>query len=271
MNIQLPLRGRSIITLSALLILKNSAAQPTLFINQNCNKQLEFLGLVKKNNPVRLHLGCGEQRLPGYINIDFSPASHTAQKNSGADCFADITTLSFSLGSIDEVRLHHVFEHFDRIMALALLCTWHRWLKQGGSLILETPDMHKCAQLLANPTLSYKDKEVVARHLFGSHEASWALHKDGWYKEKFETVLQLLGFQIVQSVNLNTNSLVPNIAIQAVKVNNFDTETLIHKAQAILRYSLVDNSASEESIWIAWREILEQNLKKLGFYSSLVL
>lgn len=29
----------------------------------------------------------------------------------------------------------------------------------------------------------------MLRHVFGSHEAYWAIHKDGWYNEKFSTVL----------------------------------------------------------------------------------
>jgi hypothetical protein len=48
--------------------------------------------------------------------------------------------------------------------------------------------------MVVDPAVSYKDRQAVLRHVFGSHEAYWAIHKDGWYDEKFSTVLGALGF-----------------------------------------------------------------------------
>ncbi|MFO7733951.1 MAG: methyltransferase domain-containing protein, partial [Candidatus Aminicenantes bacterium] len=96
--------------------------------------------IARPNSPLRLHLGCGEVFLRNYVNIDFPPSSHTVQHKAVADVFADLKDLSFPAFSVDEVRLHHVFEHFDRPTSLALLCTWQQWLKIGGVLIIETPD-----------------------------------------------------------------------------------------------------------------------------------
>ena len=91
-----------------------------------------------KTSNMKLHLGCGERYLEGYINIDYPPEQHTVQQNTKVDHYADITKLNYPENSIDEVRLHHVFEHFDRATALALLCNWHTWLKPGGKLLIET-------------------------------------------------------------------------------------------------------------------------------------
>ena len=33
------------------------------------------------------------------------------------------------------------------------------------------------------------------RHLFGSHDAHWAVHCDGWYKSKFKECLLALGYR----------------------------------------------------------------------------
>lgn len=100
-------------------------------INDSPLEELRASGLWKEGQPLRLHLGCGEQRLEGYVNIDYPPSEHTVQTKTGADIFADITTLNFPTHSVDEIRLHHVFEHFDRATALALLIKWHSCLKIG--------------------------------------------------------------------------------------------------------------------------------------------
>ena len=86
-----------------------------------------------QERPIRLHLGCGEKYLEGYVNIDYPPDEHSVQVSSPADVYADITELSYEPGSVAEVRLHHVFEHFDRVTALSLLIDWYAWLEEGGA------------------------------------------------------------------------------------------------------------------------------------------
>src|SRR5712691_2949381 len=130
---------------------------------------------------MKLHLGCGHYYLEGYVNVDYPPADHSVQKTLRADLFRDLTTLSYPRGTVEEIRLHHVFEHFSRPVALALLCRWRDWLAPGGKLRIETPDLKASAWLLVSPFVCYEDKQEVIRHLFGSHEAHWAVHWDGWY------------------------------------------------------------------------------------------
>ena len=144
---------------------------------------------------MKLHLGCGTRYLEGYVNVDFPAAEHTVQAGLQADLYADITALSYPAGSVEEVRLHHVFEHFSRPVALALLCRWRDWLAPGGRLRIETPDLMASARLLVSPFRSYDKKQQVIRHLFGSHEARWAIHWDGWYRERFAVTLRALGYR----------------------------------------------------------------------------
>lgn len=146
----------------------------------------------------RLHLGCGTRYLEGYTNIDYPSNEHTVQSGLVADLYADIRQLQFSKDSIDEVRLHHVFEHFPRQIAIALLCRWTDWLKPGGMLHIETPDVMASAWALVSPLASYKERQQIIRHLFGSHEASWAAHWDGWYDERFRHTLSMLGYRNIR-------------------------------------------------------------------------
>lgn len=144
-----------------------------------------------KNNKVRLHLGCGRLYLQGYVNIDYPQESHTTITVK-ADRYADLRELEYPDGSVDEIRLHHVFEHFSRQWALTLLAKWRRWLKYDGTLIIETPDFDECVARYVSADLPYKIK--LQRHIFGSQEAHWAYHLDGWGEEKFKFVLKKFGF-----------------------------------------------------------------------------
>jgi hypothetical protein len=76
--------------------------------------------------PVRLHLTCDDQLLPGYINID-----------GCGDLCADIAALRFLQGSVDEIRVRHI-ERFSRLTALRLLIRYELWLKPGCPLLIET-------------------------------------------------------------------------------------------------------------------------------------
>jgi predicted SAM-dependent methyltransferase len=146
---------------------------------------------------MRLHLGSGEKYLEGYINIDFPEGEHSVMTPK-VDQYADIRTLTYPEGTVDEIRSHHLFEHFSRAEALKLLTHWRTWLKPGGLLVIETPDFTTSAALFVTAT-SMKRKFQLARHIFGSQEASWAIHKDYWDKEKFQFVLGEFGFTDIKT------------------------------------------------------------------------
>lgn len=163
---------------------------------------------------MKLHLGCGGTYLDGYINIDY-PVDDKTIMNVKADVFQDIRTLKYADNSVDEVRNHHLFEHFNRVDALKLLCEWRRWLKPGGRLVIETPDYFWCSFVfLFGP---HKYKMEVGRHVFGTQEATWANHLDFWYKGKFKKVLARLGFSNFKFSHPLYRNLLPNIKVECVK------------------------------------------------------
>ncbi len=165
---------------------------------------------------IRLHLGCGRRYLDGYVNVDFPPSEHTVQADLTADIHADIVSLRYLPATVGEIRLHHVFEHFDRPTALALLCRWRDWLRPGGTLRIETPDVSRSVLLLASPFTSYGDKQQVLRHLFGSHESHWAAHLDGWSAERFRRTLVALGYVDVRPTHTRWGVL-RNVEVEARK------------------------------------------------------
>ena len=147
---------------------------------------------------IRLHLGCGENYLGGYINVDLSQDNQPLMR-AKADICADIRELHYDDNSIDEIRSHHLLEHFSRQEALGLLLQWRRWLKPGGILHVETPDFESAVRTFIYASRVQRFK--IARHIFGSQEAEWAFHKDFWGKEKWRYVLSMLGFDNIRCVS----------------------------------------------------------------------
>lgn len=218
---------------------------------------------------MKLHLGCGRSYLEGYINIDFPPSEHSVQTDLVADRYEDITRLSYPDSSIDEIRLHHVFEHFSRPVALALLCRWRDWLRPGGLLRIETPDAMACFKLMTSPFRSFDSKQQVMRHLYGSHEASWAVHADGWYKEKFRISLEKLGFDEMKFITSKWGVL-RNIEVCAHRgIREFTSETYSAAVHELLQMSTVrvhtKNSRNPEGselqmldVWLGmWKDAYE--------------
>ncbi|MFN4276640.1 MAG: class I SAM-dependent methyltransferase [Ferrovibrio sp.] len=201
-------------------------------------------------NGTKLHLGCGQRYLDGYLNIDFPLNNHTVQQASVADLHADICGLHYAPGSIAEVRLHHVFEHFRRPVASALLATWHGWLADGGRLHIEVPDMLRTLLTLLHPLRSFNDRAVAERHLFGSHEADWAAHYEGYTAKDLCHMVKCFGFEPIE-IRRNGWKQTHNIEIIAVKPPGSALDHMT-AARTFLRNFLVDDTEGELALLETW-------------------
>lgn len=209
---------------------------------------------------LKLHLGCGTVYLPGYVNIDYPLDQQTSQHTSRTpvDLYADITTLQYASGIVDEVRLHHVFEHFNRITALRLLVEWYDWLTEGGILTIETPDFDRCVKAYLFGNTIAKGK--VMRHLFGSQDAYWAVHYDGWDKNKFKTYLSALGYRNLKFKFTAWHGTY-NITVQAQKSLPFTNLSERKRAvESLLHLSLVDDSSTEQKVLSVWMKAFNSAL-----------
>jgi hypothetical protein len=216
-------------------------------------------GLWQPGLPLRLHLGCGEQHFPGYINIDYAPAHHQVMQVA-ADAYGNLLQLNFPAGSVDEIRLHHVFEHFNRVTALSLLIKWHEWLKPGGKLRLETPDLMGSAKNLVAPGATWKTKIGAARHLAGDQADGWAYHLEHWFPERFEHTLAKLGFEGVETSTRtwNIEPFLANLEVTAQKVARSRNEQ-IAAAEELLWESTV--AEAERPTFEVWKRQLSGLLK----------
>ncbi len=210
---------------------------------------------------MKLHLGCGQKYFDGYLNIDYAPSEHTVMKETVADEFHNLLELKYPANSIDEVRLHHVFEHFPRSIAAALLASWNSWLKIGGVVRIEVPDFSATAKTIFNPFKSDKQKSVAMRHIFGSQEAHWAVHYDGYSKSNLKLLLEGFGFQPTKFISNSWNGTY-NIEVIATKRVNLDPAFALKSAELYLGRFMVDKSLSEQGQLFTWIQEYNDQLTK---------
>lgn len=221
-------------------------------------------GLYKEGTPLRLHLGCGATNISGYINIDFPQSEHPVMIPA-VDAEADIVNdLIFANDSVDEIRSHHLFEHFSRVIALAQLVKWHSWLKIGGILIIETPDFVGSINQLVSKDIEYKRKMAIVRHLTGDQSASWGFHQDQWWDERYETTLSKLRFRIVKIIHTQWNRwpYLSNITVEAMKLKDVDLSDQINACLELLKESMV--SEKETATFDVWKQQFAKLLEGIG-------
>ncbi len=201
---------------------------------------------------LRIHLGCGERYLEGYLNIDLPPAAHSIQQRSVADRHCDLLSLSMPAGSAQEVRLHHTFEHFQRPEACALLAGWRSWLVPGGRLRIEVPDLAGSAWQILNPIGRARSKAVARRHLFGSHEAAWAVHPEGYSAASLSGLVSRFGYTPVR-IDRSRWRGTRNFELLAARGEAaMDLSELDSAAASYLSQFLVDDSESERRLLEVW-------------------
>ncbi len=211
---------------------------------------------------MKLHLGCGEIYLEGYVNIDYPPSEHTVQTKSVVDEYHDITELRYPKESVEEIRLHHVFEHFSRPVYPALLASWWSWLKPGGLLRIEVPDFDRMARTVLSPLTSPKSKGKALRHIFGAQEASWAVHFEGWSGKRLAKVLKEFGFRVEKINRISWNGLY-NIEVFARKdPHPLTQQDFEEKAKEALSLYLVDDSETERRMLETWLKAYREQIKK---------
>jgi predicted SAM-dependent methyltransferase len=81
-----------------------------------------------------IDIGCGENKQPGFIGLDFRTASLV-------DIVADARCLPFRDKSFDHVFSSHTIEHFSHKEVDQVVAGWVRILKKGGVIEICCPDL----------------------------------------------------------------------------------------------------------------------------------
>lgn len=86
---------------------------------------------------MKLNLGCGANKLPGFINID-------SVKAFEPDFLHDVSQpLPYEDLSVDEIIADGLLEHFDKYVRFVVFYEWARVLKVGGVINLSVPNFEK--------------------------------------------------------------------------------------------------------------------------------
>lgn len=140
---------------------------------------------------MKLNVGCGNRRIPGYTGVDIVA-------REAADIVAPAYDIPLPDGSVDEIFACHVWEHFRLWECDDVIKEWRRLLKPGGALILELPNIIKCCQnLLSGRMRGGKHPHQLSYHgIFGDPRGKdpWMGHAWGWSPETLTEFLQVNGF-----------------------------------------------------------------------------
>lgn len=141
---------------------------------------------LRSAGDLRLHLGCGQQRLEGFINIDLNPSPAT-------DYVGSIVDLPCPAGSVERIESYHVIEHLPHPTVPAALRAWNRALRPGGTLVLECPDFDETVReyLAGNQSRIF--------HIFGLQRFRGDAHLFGYTPDSLTAMLGDAGFQSVKT------------------------------------------------------------------------
>jgi SAM-dependent methyltransferase len=142
----------------------------------------------------RLNLGCGNEPLPGYLNIDrhgpepIDPGGMDLESFLPGHVRGEVYPLDWPDGSVDEIRASHVLEHFSHREVVDVLRDWVRALKPGGTLKVAVPNFAWIAEqyLAGNPV-------NVQGYVMGGHADADDRHGAIFDEEELSTALRHAG------------------------------------------------------------------------------
>lgn len=156
------------------------------------------------DGPIRLHLGCGERPVPGWINVDLAGAR--------ADLVWDLRRpLPFAPASVDAIFHEHFLEHLPVDDAVESLRTCRDLLRPGGVLRIGVPDFaaHVTSYLGEDPLLDDLRPDRPTR-LLALNELLYDYgHRSMWDRETLELTLREVGFADVAACRAGESVLDP--------------------------------------------------------------
>ncbi|MCX5855202.1 MAG: methyltransferase domain-containing protein, partial [Deltaproteobacteria bacterium] len=159
--------------------------------------------------PFALHLGCGQQRLKGFLNIDMIPSP-------AVDLLCDSRRLPLAAGTVSRIETYHMIEHLPRHDFLEALFEWNRVLEEGGALIIECPDFDATVREYV------EGKRFRINNIFGLQRHLGDYHLFGYTFNDLAEMLQGVGFREIQQEAPTDYHAAdePSLRISAVKVHN---------------------------------------------------
>lgn len=136
----------------------------------------------------RLHIGCGNKYIDGFIHIDIRKLPHV-------DHVAPADKLDmFEDNSVDLIYSSHLLEHLRAEELERTFKEWYRVLKAGGVLRIAVPDFEKVAEMY----LKTKDLKLVKGLLMGRQDYPENTHYSVFDFSYLSEVLKRFGFKNIR-------------------------------------------------------------------------
>ena len=140
---------------------------------------------------LKLHLGCGNAHIDGYVNIDI-------RYLPSVDKVDNIRFLrSYAPNSVDVIYASHVLEHVGRWEYTAVLKRWFELLKPNGVLRVCVPDFEEIAKYYLR-TRRIRD---ISGMLYAGQDYEENNHFWCWDFDQLSKELQEVGFSAVHRYN----------------------------------------------------------------------
>jgi ubiquinone/menaquinone biosynthesis C-methylase UbiE len=136
---------------------------------------------------INLHLGCGQNIIPGFINCDLY---------SNGDFIYKINAikLPFLNGVVNKIYACHILEHFSRHDIEDVLNEWNRVLKYDGKLFLSVPDFESIVKHYSKN----KNIKEIQGLLNGGQDCEWNKHIVSFDFIYLKEILEKTGFSSIE-------------------------------------------------------------------------
>ena len=133
---------------------------------------------------LKLHVGCGERYLPGYVHVDARPLDHI-------DVVAAADQLSmFDDDSVDLLYHCAVLEHIGRWKTVDVLREWYRVLKPRGVLVSSVPNF----ETYVDAYQRFGDLRLLIGPLYGRQDYDENAHYTVFDRRYYTELLDEVGF-----------------------------------------------------------------------------
>lgn len=158
------------------------------FVIRNFNQSIP---VYTNQNPkgLKIHLGCGNINLQGWLNVDARKFKHVHLISDGFDLS------KFKKNSVAEFYLCHVLEHFSFLESKDILKKIYNLLEPGGLIRVSVPDVEKLFKLYNKQ----KKLNVIKNAIMGGQNYPNDFHKSIYDYKELKNILESINFKNIRS------------------------------------------------------------------------
>lgn len=169
----------------------------------------------------RVNLGCGDNLMPGYLNLDLK-FGHAIYPLHEMYLDREGRQVELVAGGLEEIRASHVLEHFSHRTTRAVLADWVAHLRPGGLLRIAVPDFGRIARAYAGG-----EALPVAAFVLGGQKDEHDYHQALFDEPQLRGLLEEAGIERIRPWLSPIN----DCASLAISLNLMGTKRLETKEQ----------------------------------------